>query len=39
MAGFALVASADAVHTNSAESIVGFYSDGSQTTKYAGGLI
>lgn len=39
MAGFALIASADAVHTNSAESIVGFYSDGDQTSKYAGGLI
>ena len=39
MAGFALLASADAVHTNSAESIVGFYSDPGQAMKYAGGLI
>ena len=39
MAGFALIASADAVHTNSAESIVGFYSDPGQSGKYAGGLI
>ena len=39
MAGFALIASADAVHTNPAESIVGFYSDPDQTLKYAGGLI
>jgi hypothetical protein len=39
MAGFALIASADAVHTNSAETIVGFYSDAGQTVKYAGGLI
>jgi len=39
MAGFALIASADAVHTNSAGTIVGFYSDSGQATKYAGGLI
>lgn len=39
MAGFALVASADAVHTHSAESIVGFYSDSGQARTYAGGLI
>jgi hypothetical protein len=39
MAGFALVAPAGAVHTNPAEEIVGFYSDGSQTARYAGGLV
>ena len=39
MAGFALIASADAVHTNSAESIVGYYTAGGQAVKYAGGLL
>lgn len=39
LAGFALVAPAGAVHANPADEIVGFYSDGSQTAKYAGGLI
>ena len=39
MVGFALIASADAVHTSSTESIVGFYSDPSQSMRYAGGLI
>ena len=39
MAGFALIASADAVHTSSTESIVGFYSDPDQAMRYAGGLI
>jgi hypothetical protein len=39
MAGFALVASADAVHTSPSESIVGFYSDPDQSLTYAGGLI
>jgi hypothetical protein len=39
MAGFALVAPAGAVHTNPAEEIVGFYSDGGQTARYAGGLV
>jgi hypothetical protein len=39
MAGFALVAPAGAVHTNPADEIVGFYSDGSQTAAYAGGLM
>lgn len=38
MAGFALVAPAGAVHSNPAEEIVAFYSEGSQTAKYAGGL-
>ena len=39
MAGFALVAPAGAVHTNPADEIIGFYSDGSQTATYAGGLV
>ena len=39
MAGFALVASADAVHTNSAESVVGLYTDPDQTLRYVGGLL
>jgi hypothetical protein len=39
MAGFALVAPAGAVHTNPVDEIVGFYSGGSQTATYAGGLI
>ena len=39
MAGFALVAPAGAVHTNPADEIVGFYSEGDQAAKYAGGLI
>ena len=39
LAGFALAAPAGAVHTNPADEIVGFYSDGSQTAKYAGGLV
>lgn len=39
LAGFALVAPAGAVHTNPADEIVGFYSDGGQTAKYAGGLV
>lgn len=39
MAGFALIASADAVHTNPTASIVGFYSDPDQATRFAGGLI
>jgi hypothetical protein len=39
MAGFALVAPAGAVHTNPADEIVGFYSEGGQAAKYAGGLI
>lgn len=39
LAGFALVAPAGAVHTNPAEEIVAFYSEGSQTAKYAGGLV
>jgi hypothetical protein len=39
MAGFALVASADAVHTNPAAAVVAYYSDSGQATKYAGGLI
>jgi hypothetical protein len=38
MAGFALVAPAGAVHTNPAEEIVAFYSEGGQTARYAGGL-
>jgi hypothetical protein len=39
VAGFALVAPAGAVHTNPADEIVAFYSGGSQTATYAGGLI
>ena len=39
VAGFALVAPAGAVHTNPVDEIVGFYSDGSQTARYAGGLV
>lgn len=39
LAGFALLAPAGAVHTNPPEEIVAFYSEGSQTAKYAGGLV
>ena len=39
MAGFALLAPAAAVHTNPVDQIVAFYTDGSQTAKYTGGLI
>lgn len=39
LAGFALVGPAGAVHTNPDVEIVGFYSDGPQTAKYAGGLV
>ena len=39
MAGFALVAPAGAVHTNPAEEIVAFYTEGGQAAKYAGGLL
>lgn len=39
MTGFALVAPAGAVHSNPAEEIVGFYSEGGQAAKYAGGLV
>lgn len=39
LAGFALIASADAVHTSAPADIVGFYTDADQSRKYAGGLI
>jgi hypothetical protein len=39
IAGFALLAPADAVHTHPASDIVAFYSEGSPAAKYAGGLI
>jgi hypothetical protein len=39
VAGFALVAPADAVHTHPAADIVAFYSEGGPARKYAGGLI
>jgi hypothetical protein len=39
IAGFALVAPADAVHTLPAADIVGFYSEGDPTGKYAGGFV
>ncbi len=39
LAGFALVAPAGAVHTNPVEEVVGFYTGGSQTANYVGGLV
>jgi hypothetical protein len=39
IAGFALLAPADAVHTHPAADIVAFYSEGSPAAKYAGGLV
>ena len=39
MAGFALEAPAGAVHTNPVDEIVGYYTSGSLTTRFAGGLV
>jgi hypothetical protein len=39
LAGFALMATGDAVHTNTTAEIVGYYSEPDQTMKFAGGLL